>query len=107
MSPLPEDGRLRLVIQDRSVETGKRRGRDTPRRIRLQQEGTAHAPAATLRANPERGDPARALRGALRQSGTKTLPEVAAEMALSVLAYNLTRVMNIVGVKTLIAAIVV
>jgi hypothetical protein len=28
-------------------------------------------------------------------------------MALSVLAYNLTRVMNIVGVKTLIAAIVV
>ena len=43
----------------------------------------------------------------MRQSGTKTLPEVAAEMALSVLAYNLTRVMNIVGVKTLIAAIVV
>jgi hypothetical protein len=28
---------------------------------------------------------------------TKTLPKVAAEMALSVLAYNLTRVMNIVG----------
>jgi hypothetical protein len=37
---------------------------------------------------------------------TKTLPKVAAEMALSVLAYNLTRVMNIVGVKPLIAAIV-
>jgi hypothetical protein len=30
---------------------------------------------------------------------TKTLPKVAAEMALSVLAYNLTRVMNIVGTK--------
>jgi transposase len=29
----------------------------------------------------------------------KTLPKVATEMALSVLAYNLTRVMNIVGVK--------
>jgi hypothetical protein len=28
---------------------------------------------------------------------TKTLPKVGAEMALSVLAYNLTRVMNIVG----------
>jgi hypothetical protein len=28
---------------------------------------------------------------------TKTLPKVAAEMALSVLAYNLTRVMNIAG----------
>ena len=28
-----------------------------------------------------------------------TLPKVAAEMALSVLAYKLTRVMNIVGIK--------
>jgi transposase len=36
---------------------------------------------------------------------TKTLPKVAAEMALCVLAYNLTRVMNIVGIKPLIAAI--
>jgi hypothetical protein len=36
---------------------------------------------------------------------TKTLPRVAAEMALSVLAYNLTRVMNIIGTKRLIAAI--
>ena len=37
---------------------------------------------------------------------TKTLPKVAAEMALSILAYNLTRVMNIIGVKPLIAAMV-
>ena len=36
---------------------------------------------------------------------TKTLPKVAAEMALSVLAYNLTRVINIVGIKPLMAAI--
>jgi CheY-like chemotaxis protein len=35
----------------------------------------------------------------------ETLPKVAAEMALSVLAYNLTRVMNIVGAKPLMAAI--
>jgi len=35
----------------------------------------------------------------------KTLPKVATEMALHVLAYNLTRVMNIVGVKPLMAAI--
>lgn len=35
----------------------------------------------------------------------KTLPRVAAEMALHVLAYNLTRVMNIVGIKSLMAAI--
>ena len=35
----------------------------------------------------------------------KTLPNVATEMALSVLAYNLTRVMNIIGVRPLLAAI--
>jgi hypothetical protein len=35
----------------------------------------------------------------------KTLPKVAAEMALHVLAYNLTRVMNVMGVKPLLAAI--
>ena len=35
----------------------------------------------------------------------KTLPRVAAEMALHVLAYNLTRVMNIMGVQPLLAAI--
>jgi hypothetical protein len=34
----------------------------------------------------------------------KTLPRVAAEMALHVLAYNLTRAMNIIGTKPLIAA---
>jgi hypothetical protein len=35
----------------------------------------------------------------------KRLPKVAIEMALHVLAYNLTRVMNIIGVKPLLAAI--
>ncbi|HEY8005570.1 MAG TPA: IS5/IS1182 family transposase, partial [Methylocella sp.] len=35
----------------------------------------------------------------------KTMPRVAAEMALHVLAYNLTRVLNIMGVRTLMAAI--
>jgi transposase len=35
----------------------------------------------------------------------KTLPKVATEMALHVLAYNFTRVMNIVGIKPLLAAI--
>lgn len=34
----------------------------------------------------------------------RTLPKVATEMALAVLAYNLTRVINIMGVKPLIAA---
>jgi hypothetical protein len=35
----------------------------------------------------------------------KRLPKVATEMALHVLAYNLTRVMNIVGIQPLMAAI--
>ena len=35
----------------------------------------------------------------------KTLPRVASEMALHVLAYNLTRVMNIMGVQPLLAAV--
>jgi len=35
----------------------------------------------------------------------KTLPRVSGEMALHVLAYNLTRVMNIIGIKPLVAAI--
>jgi transposase len=34
----------------------------------------------------------------------KTLPRVASEMALHVLAYNLTRVMNIMGIQPLLAA---
>jgi Transposase DDE domain len=37
---------------------------------------------------------------------TKTLSRVAVKMALAVLAYNMTRVMNIVGTKRLIAAII-
>jgi len=35
----------------------------------------------------------------------KRLPNVAAEMTLHVLAYNLTRVLNIIGSRQLIAAI--
>ena len=35
----------------------------------------------------------------------KRLPNVATEMALNVLAYNLTRVMNIVGIEPLLLAI--
>jgi hypothetical protein len=35
----------------------------------------------------------------------KTLPKVASETALSVLAHSLTRVMNIVGTRALLAAI--
>jgi hypothetical protein len=38
-------------------------------------------------------------------SWANALPTVATEMALHVLAYNLTRVMNIVGIKPFLAAI--
>jgi hypothetical protein len=34
----------------------------------------------------------------------KTLPRVVSEMALHVLAYNLTRVINIMGIQPLMAA---
>jgi integrase len=41
----------------------------------------------------------------IRQSKSgKTLPRVASEMALHVLAYNLTRVINLIGVQPLMAA---
>jgi transposase len=35
----------------------------------------------------------------------KTVPRVASEMALHVLAYNLTRIINIMGIQPLTAAI--
>ena len=35
----------------------------------------------------------------------KSLPKVATEMALCVLGYNLTRVINIVGVERMLAAV--
>jgi transposase len=35
----------------------------------------------------------------------KRLPRVATEMALHVLAYNMTRVLNIIGIKPMMAAV--
>jgi transposase len=35
----------------------------------------------------------------------KALPKVATEMALHVLAYNLTRVLKIIGIKPIMAAV--
>src|SRR5947199_6312324 len=49
------------------------------------------------------------VRHAMRMGAThflmKRLPNVATEMALNVLAYNLTRVMNIIGIKPFSVAI--
>jgi transposase len=35
----------------------------------------------------------------------KRLPRVAAEMALHVLAYNITRILNIIGITPMMAAV--
>ena len=75
------------------LETVQRRLDEDPQAMRRRRETVEH-PFGTLK---------------MRMGAThflmKTLPKVASEMALSVLAYNLTRVMNIVGIKPLIAAI--
>ena len=75
------------------LEAVQRRLDENPQAMRQRRETVEH-PFGTMKA-----------RMGATHFVTKTLPKVAAEMALSVLAYNLTRVMNIVGVKPLIAAI--
>jgi transposase len=75
------------------LEVVQRRLDENPQAMRQRRETVEH-PFGTMKA-----------RMGATHFVTKTLPKVAAEMALSVLAYNLTRVMNIVGVKPLIAAI--
>ena len=74
------------------LEVVQRRLDEHPEKMRQRRE-TAEHPFGTIKA---------------RMGAThflmKTLPRVAAEMALHVLAYNLTRVMNIMGVQPLLAA---
>ncbi len=75
------------------LETVQRRLDENPQAMRQRRETVEH-PFGTIKA---------------RMGAThflmKTLPHVASEMALHVLAYNLTRVMNIVGIRPLMAAI--
>jgi hypothetical protein len=63
-----------------------------PQAMRVRRE-TAEHPFATLK-----------MRMGATHFLTKTLPRVATEMALHVLAYNLTRVMNVLGIQPLMAA---
>jgi hypothetical protein len=77
------------------MEAAQKRLDENPQAMRTRRETGEH-PFGTLK-----------MRMGATHFLTRTLPKVAAEMALSVLAYNLTRVMNIVGIKPLIAAIVV
>ena len=74
------------------LEAMQRRLDEHPEKMRQRRETVEH-PFGTIKA---------------RMGAThflmKTLPKVATEMALHVLAYNLTRVMNIIGVRPLMAA---
>jgi hypothetical protein len=71
----------------------QRRLDENPRAMRVRRETVEH-PFGTIKA---------------RMGAThflmKTLPRVSGEMALHILAYNLTRVMNIMGSKPLLARI--
>jgi Transposase DDE domain len=75
------------------LEAVQRRLDENPKAMRQRRETVEH-PFGTIKA---------------RMGAThflmKTLPRVAGEMALHVLAYNLTRVMNVIGIKPLVAAI--
>jgi transposase len=75
------------------MEAAQKRLDENPQAMRVRRETVEH-PFGTLK---------------MRMGAThflmKCLPKVATEMALCVLTYNLTRVMNIIGVKPLIAAI--
>ncbi len=74
------------------VEAVQKRLDENPQAMRQRRETVEH-PFGTIKA---------------RMGAThflmKTLPRVASEMALHVLAYNLTRVMNIMGIQPLMAA---
>jgi hypothetical protein len=74
------------------LEAVQRRLDENPKAMRQRRETVEH-PFATIKARM----------GAMHFL-MKTLPRVAGEMALHVLAYNLTRVMNIIGTKPLVAA---
>src|SRR4051794_22196167 len=74
------------------LETVQKRLDENPQAMRRRRETVEH-PFGTLK---------------MRMGAThflmKRLPKVATEMALHVLAYNLTRVINILGVQSLVTA---
>jgi hypothetical protein len=74
------------------LEAVQRRLDEHPERMRQRRETVEH-PFGTIKA-----------RMGATQFLMKTLPRVAAEMALHVLAYILTSVLNLVGIKPLLAA---
>src|SRR5579863_6492427 len=87
-----KDRRITRWEHEHVVEAVQRRLDEHPEKMRQRRETVEH-PFGTLK---------------MRMGAThflmKRLPKVAAEMALHVLAYNLTRVINITGVKPLMVA---
>jgi transposase len=96
LKPKCTTGRERRISRwehEHVLETVQRRLDKHPEKMRQRRE-TVEPPFGTIKA---------------RMGAThflmKTLKRVSAEMALHVLAYNLTRVMNIMGIEPLVAAI--
>jgi transposase len=91
-TPAPQR-RITRWEHEHLLESVQRRLDEDPGKMRMRRETVEH-PFGTMKA---------------RMGAThflmKTLPRVATEMALHVLAYNLTRVLNIMGVRPLMAAI--
>ena len=87
-----KERRITRWVHEHLVEDVQRRLDANPDLMRVRRETVEH-PFGTIKA---------------RMGAThflmKRLPNVAAEMALHVLAYNLTRVMNIIGRRSLIAS---
>src|SRR5215213_1745943 len=88
-----QERRIRRWEHEDVLEAVQRRLDENPSAMRVRRETVEH-PFGTMKA-----------RMGATHFLTKTLPRVASEMALHVLAYNLTRVMNIMGSQTLLAAI--
>jgi transposase len=89
-------GRERRITRwehEHVLEAVQRRLDEHPEKMRQRRETVEH-PFGTIKA-----------RMGATHFLTKTLKRVSTEMALHVLAYNLTRVMNIMGTRSLVAAI--
>ena len=87
-----KERRIRRWEHEHVLEAVQRRLDENPSAMRVRRETVEH-PFGTMKA-----------RLGATHFLMKTLPRVAGEMALHVLAYNLTRVMNIMGSKPLLAA---
>jgi hypothetical protein len=90
-TPAPQR-RITRWEHEHVLEAVQQRLDENPQAMRQRRE-TAEHPFATLK-----------MRMGATHFLTKRLPKVSTEMALHVLAYNLTRVMNMMGVQPLLAA---